>query len=111
MTWVAGGIMIRKPLNTMATDSDIESILSNSNTFCNAPEISFAASAEDIMQAVIKYSESGIPCVITGFPLDEDGKQSPFHQSRGWMESMYASRGARIPGVSFRCFLLKPYSL
>lgn len=96
---LAGGTA-GKSLNdlTMATDDEIESILS-SDTFCAAPKISFASSIEKITRDVIEYSEAGVPYVITGFPLTE-GEQSPFRQSREWIESVYTSRGASIPGFS-----------
>ena len=82
----------------MATDQEIESLISTSDTFCAAPEILFTSPIEDITRDVIEYGESGVPCVITGFPLVED-EQSPFRQSRQWVESMYASRGVPIPGL------------
>lgn len=88
----------------MATDRDIESILSASDTFCAFPEISFTTPTEDIIQAILEYEESGIPCVITGIPLVEDSGESPFHQSREWMESVYTNRGTPIQDF-YQCFL------
>ena len=81
----------------MSTDPDIESILSASETFVAAPEISFTTPVEDIARAVFKHSESGIPCVITGFPLVE---QSPFIQPKEWMETIYNTRGVSVQDFS-----------
>lgn len=108
LPWAAGGT-IGKSHNDMATDPDIESTLSASDTFCAAPEIVFASPIEDIIRDVIKNSESGVPCVITGFPLVEADEQSPFRQSTEWIESMYARRGAYIP-VFLSTLSLKSYS-
>jgi len=93
----AVGVMIEKT-HTMATDDDIESILTTSDTFFAVPEISFTAPIEDITRAVIEYEESGVPFVVTGFPFVEDDDGSPFRQSKEWMESMYTNRGVSAPG-------------
>jgi len=100
--------MIGDPPNlsfhTMATDQEIETITSKGDPFYPAPKILFASPIEDITRDVIEYGESGVPCVITGFPLVGD-EQSPFPQSREWMESVYANRGVPIPGFSPMAFL------
>lgn len=59
---------IGRTLDNMATDHDIDSILSTSDTFCEAPEIPYSSPIEDITRAVAEYSKSGVPCVITGLP-------------------------------------------
>jgi len=86
----------------MTTHRDIESILSTSDTFCAAPEIPFTAPVEEITRRTTEYSETGVPCVITGFPIVEDDEQSPFHHSREWMESICTSRGTPILGFNNR---------
>jgi hypothetical protein len=90
--------VIRRPVDNMATDHDIDSILSTSNTFCAALMIPFNLSVPigEITQEIVEHCESGAPCVITGFLLDEDNEQSPFHQSTEWMESIYTNRGRPI---------------
>ena len=94
--WVAA-VVIGKLLSTMAADGDIESTLSTSDTFFATPKILFTTPVEDLTRAVIEYGESGVPCVITGFPLAEDDEQSPFRQRTDWMESIYTTRGTPIP--------------
>ena len=75
----------------MATDNNIESVLSTSDTFCELPKISYSSPVEDITRALIEYGESGVPCVITGLPAGEDDERSPFCQSAGWVESIYTT--------------------
>ena len=106
---LAGGVMIGKLLDTMATNCDIESILSTSDTFCAAPEILFTSPVEDITRAILEHGESGVPCVITGFPLVEDDERSPFYKSREGMESVYINRSVSIPGPLLT-FSLKKFS-
>lgn len=84
---------IGRTLDNMATDHDIDSILSTSDTFCEAPEIPYSSPIEDITRAIAEYSKSGVPCVITGLPSTADDEQSPFHKSTEWVESIYNSRG------------------
>jgi len=86
----------------MATDHDIESIISTSDTFCEAPTILFNLSTPigEITQEIVECCKSRVPFVITGFPLDEDNEQSPFRQSKEWVESIYTNRGRLIPGFS-----------
>ena len=83
----------------MATNDDIEYVLSASDTFRNVPKISYSSPIEDITRALAEYCGSGVPCVITGLQAGEDDEQSPFFQSTKWVESIYAIRGR-----SFRCF-------
>ena len=77
----------------MASDHDIKTLLATSDTFRAAPEVPATWPVEDIMQATMKHSESGVPCVITGLSEDQNNEQSPFRQSTQWMESIYANRG------------------
>lgn len=77
----------------MASDHNIDTILAASDTFRAVPEVPATWLVEDIMRAIMKYSESGVPCVITGLLEDQDNEQSPFRQSAQWVESIYASRG------------------
>ena len=104
--------MIGEPPNfsfhTMATDQEIETIISEGDSFCPTPKILFTSPIEDITRDVIECGESGVPCVITGFPLVGD-ERSPFRQSREWMESVYANRGVSIPDFS-PMLSLKPCS-
>ena len=81
----------------MATDHDIESILSTSD-FRAAPTIPLDSPVEEITQAVIEYTESGIPCVITGFHLVGGDVESPFRQPEEWVKSMYTIRSASTLG-------------
>ncbi|KAF9786226.1 hypothetical protein BJ322DRAFT_1020308 [Thelephora terrestris] len=79
--------------HTMAANNiDIESILSTSDTFRLAPRISFATPVDEITWIVTEYEQSGVPCVITGFPLVEGDKQSPLRKVEEWMDSIYANR-------------------
>jgi len=77
----------------MATDHDIDSILSASDTFCETPEILYSSPIEDITRAIAEHGKSGVPCVITGLPSTADGEQSPFYKSAEWIESIYNNRG------------------
>lgn len=80
--------MIGKSLDNMATDHDIEYVLSTSDTFRRAQNISFSCPVDEITRTVIECSDSGVPCVITGIPLGEDDEQSPFRVSTEWIESL-----------------------
>ena len=84
-------------IDSILSIDDIDSILSTEDSFCAAPTIPFTSPVEDIIRVAIEHSESGVPFVITGFPLVED-EQSPFRQQTEWMESMYTSRGVSNPG-------------
>jgi hypothetical protein len=79
-----------------ANDIDIESILSTSDTFRLAPRISFATPVDEITRIVTEYEQSGVPCVITGFPLVEGDEQSPLRKVEEWMDSIYANRSTHI---------------
>ena len=104
--YVPSGCMIERPIDNMATnhDIDIDSALSASNNFFVAPTILFNPSIPigEITQEVVEHCESGIPCAITGFLLDEfkDSEQSPFRQSTEWIKSIYTNRGKPVPGFS-----------
>lgn len=79
--------------HNMATDDDIESILSTSDTFCAPPAISYSATVEEISGFVTEHTGSGVPCVITDFPHHQDDAQSPFTHSAEWLESFYRPQG------------------
>lgn len=99
-TFRSTSVTIRDIPNNMTTTYDVESILTISDTFQAAQEISFTSSIEDITRAVLECGESGVPCVITGFPLVQDDEQSPFRQPAGWMESIYTNRSRPVPQMS-----------
>lgn len=96
---VAADVAIEKIFN-MSLDNDIETIIATGDTFRPTPEIPFNSSVEDIRQAVAEYSEFGVPCVITGFPIQQDDEQSPFRQPTEWIESLYANQGRRVPQLA-----------
>jgi len=77
----------------MATDLDIESILSTGDTFCAPPTISYTAPVEEISRFVTRHTDSGVPCVITDFPHNEADIQSPFTRSAEWLEPFYRPQG------------------
>ena len=77
----------------MATDLDIESVLSTSDTFCKPPTISHTATAEEISRFITEHTDSGVPCIITDFPHTEGDTQSPFICSAEWLESFYRPHG------------------
>ena len=77
----------------MATDFDIESVISAGDTFCAPPTISYTAPVEEVSAFVTRHTDSGVPCVITGFPHDEGDTQSPFTHSTGWLESFSGPEG------------------
>lgn len=79
----------------MSTDDlDIESILSSSDVFRRPPTISYGVPDEEISRFIVEHADSGIPCVITGFPHNEESTQeSPFTHSEGWLESFYRPQG------------------
>lgn len=77
----------------MATDLNIESIISAGDTLCAPPTISYSAPVEEISTFVTRHIDSGVPCVITGFPHDEGDTQSPFTHSARWLESFYRPEG------------------
>lgn len=96
---VAADVAIEKIFN-MSLDNDIETIIATGDTFRPTPEIPFNSSVEDIRQAVAEYSEFGVPCVITGFPIQQDDEQSPFRRPTEWIESLYANQGRRVPQLA-----------
>jgi hypothetical protein len=79
--------------HNMATGLDIESVLSTSDSLCAPPTISYTATAEEVSEFVAEHSDSGIPCVITGFPHNQGDEQSPFIRSAEWLESFYRPQG------------------
>ena len=91
--------MIGKPIENMVTNHDIESIVSTNDTFCAAPTIAFDLSTHvgETTREIFEHCDTGVPFVVTGFPLIKDDEQSPFRQSTEWLESIYTSRCRPIP--------------
>lgn len=79
--------------HNMATDPDIESIVSASEGFRAPPTISHTASVEQLTSFLTKHTDAGVPCIITGFPDTQDDQQSPFIRSAEWLESFYRPQG------------------
>jgi hypothetical protein len=77
----------------MSTDLDIDHIISTSDTFCAPPIVSYSVTIEEISRFITEHTNSGVPCVITDFPHDGGGAQSPFIRSAEWLESFYRPQG------------------
>ena len=74
-------------------DDDIESILTDNDTFCRLPTIAYSVSLEEIVEFAQEHEKSGTPYAITGLPLgDGDHARSPLLQSPEWLESIYHLR-------------------
>ena len=101
-------LTIGDTLDGMTTSHDTERVPATSDTFNAAPEIPFTSPVGDITQAVIEYGESGVPCVITGFPFAEDDEQSPFCQSAEWIKSIHANRSRPVPQIFVPTFFEIP---
>ena len=81
----------------MSDYHNIESILSDNDTFCLVPTIAYALPLEEIIGFAREHEKSGTPYAITGLPLDgSDRTQFPLLQSSEWLERVCRLRSALL---------------